>query len=787
MKSRCGCMKERNAPMQSTSGFGRTRREHAARQGRSAPGSVPSDGYDAVSRSSIPEMRSPASDEARRGARVDASSRRAALRDPQTGLPRGIKRAAEAQSGIAMDDVRVRYNSSLPGTVRAKAATRGARIDVAPGQDNEVGHELWHVVQQKLRRVSANDSRNGHAVSHNSVLESEADAFRDDAMPPQDFGAISEGLRKVSAPAVAPMQLQDSEDEISEDEVDISEDDTGGSSSGSVESDDGRPKKKLKNDKGTGAKAPGRKTYTKATKPAKDVKRKPAKKYVSSSESEDSSSASDSEDDSGSSSGDDTSSTASSEDESSSSSVEQPKKKSKVLTKTGSTALKKKAEPKKTAPPKKKVAAKRKAEDSDDEGLSDVAEADWETGKIAYHGVQQQGKVSIAQGKHYAGPRPMTGKRADQVSRHVANLTLNRATKAQKDKGSKTKPVEVQMSSVGGRVLINANNRESTETIATGVGTGSLYDYVTSDDAQKPALDQDNMRPLRYRSKLQKVKSKTRPWQKKGAVGENATDVGKAEKIMESIQEKGIGRFDLDDEPGIKKQIADWKAGKGPKSYVVLHGKSNLKGEHAERVQSAFRDKWLKEFEDKNLSTPPTGPKTTCLGCTSYHAAHYPHILPTPDLSGAYFGAGSPATTKDEIEKANETVKNKPATGSIGQEGYIRNSDYPDSDSDDEGKPSYPRAMSFTLPQGAKNPDQWTWKTTPTETIKVKSSEMRYQVENRRRKSKGEKVLLPKPVNPSTPKAPPKKRKADSKKSDASTDTPKKKVVQKKKEKVKKL
>lgn len=747
MKSKCGCTQGRKPSTQATSGFGPSRREHAPRV-RRAP--LPSSGYDAVSRSGMPSHAHDGAREPRRDASVNASRLQSSLRDPRTGLPRGLKRAAEEQSGIAMDDVRVRYNSTLPGSVRAKAATKGARIDVGPGEDGHVGHELWHVVQQKLRRVSADGSRDGHAVNRSEALESEADEFADERAMPSRSAAEPGMLRSVAAPALAPMQLQDSDDESS-----ISDD-----------SEDERAKKKQKKPK----------------KPAQSkLKRKASKQsFSSSSDSDESSSSSGSEDESSSSSGseDETSSSSGSEDESSSSGSEAPQKKLKGGTKASPKAVKVKAkkEPvKRKAPVKKKAVAK----DSDDEGSgTDVAEADWEKGVLDFHGVKQQGKVSVAKGKHYAGPRPMKGKRADQVSRHVANLTLNRSTKAMKDKGSKQKPVEVQMSSVGGRVLINANNRESTEAIASGVGTGSLYDYVMGDEAQKPALDQDTMRPMRYRSKLQKTKAKTRPWQQSTAVGEDATDIGKANKIMESIQEPGIGIFDPDDEEDVKKKVAEWKAGKGPKSYVVLHGKENLKGEHAERVQSAFRDKWLKEFEDPALSTPPTGPKTTCLGCASYHGANYPHILPTPDLSGAYFSSGSPATSKMEIEKAKETIKDKPATGSIGQEGYIRNSDYPDSDSDDEGKPSYPRAMSFTLPQGGKNPEKWTWKTTPTDTLTVSAKEKRYQVENRRRKAAKEKAL-PKPVNPSTPKAPPKakKKKADTTaKNTTGGKNPKKKV-----------
>src|SRR5262249_40161102 len=52
-----------------------------------------------------------------------------------TGLPDRLKAGVESLSGLAMDDVRVHYNSPKPAAVQAHAYTQGADIHVAPGQE----------------------------------------------------------------------------------------------------------------------------------------------------------------------------------------------------------------------------------------------------------------------------------------------------------------------------------------------------------------------------------------------------------------------------------------------------------------------------------------------------------------------------------------------------------------------------------------------------------------------------------------------------------------------------
>lgn len=63
-------------------------------------------------------------------------------------MPDHMKTGIEELSGFSMDDVRVHYNSDKPSTVQALAYTQGTDIHVAPGQEQHLPHEAWHVAQQ---------------------------------------------------------------------------------------------------------------------------------------------------------------------------------------------------------------------------------------------------------------------------------------------------------------------------------------------------------------------------------------------------------------------------------------------------------------------------------------------------------------------------------------------------------------------------------------------------------------------------------------------------------------
>lgn len=75
-----------------------------------------------------------------------------------------------------MDSVRVHYNSSQPAQLNALAYAQGADIHVAPGQEQHLPHEAWHVVQQAQGRVKPTmQMKEGVPVNDDAGLEREAD------------------------------------------------------------------------------------------------------------------------------------------------------------------------------------------------------------------------------------------------------------------------------------------------------------------------------------------------------------------------------------------------------------------------------------------------------------------------------------------------------------------------------------------------------------------------------------------------------------------------------------
>jgi hypothetical protein len=118
-----------------------------------------------------------------------------------TGLPDSIKAGLEGLSGCSLDDVKVHYNSGAPARIRAKAFTKGTDIHVAPGQEQHVAHEGWHVVQQKQGRVRPTLQLKGESLNDDSVLEREADEmgaraqrFTGFSGAPLEQRSISEGV-----------------------------------------------------------------------------------------------------------------------------------------------------------------------------------------------------------------------------------------------------------------------------------------------------------------------------------------------------------------------------------------------------------------------------------------------------------------------------------------------------------------------------------------------------------------------------------------------------------------
>jgi hypothetical protein len=87
------------------------------------------------------------------------------------GLPAALKAGVESLSGLSMDGVRVHRDSAQPGRLNAHALTVGRDIHLAPGQEQQLPHEAWHVVQQLSGRAAAARG----AVVEAPHLEEEAD------------------------------------------------------------------------------------------------------------------------------------------------------------------------------------------------------------------------------------------------------------------------------------------------------------------------------------------------------------------------------------------------------------------------------------------------------------------------------------------------------------------------------------------------------------------------------------------------------------------------------------
>lgn len=100
-----------------------------------------------------------------------------------TGLPLQLKNGIESLSGMNMDHVKVHYNSAQPAQLNAHAYAQGSDIHVAPGQEQHLPHEAWHVVQQAQGKVRPTmQMKAGIPVNDEVSLESEADVMGAQAM-----------------------------------------------------------------------------------------------------------------------------------------------------------------------------------------------------------------------------------------------------------------------------------------------------------------------------------------------------------------------------------------------------------------------------------------------------------------------------------------------------------------------------------------------------------------------------------------------------------------------------
>lgn len=100
-----------------------------------------------------------------------------------TGLPDNLKSGIESLSGMSMDKVSVHYNSSHPAQLNALAYAQGTDIHIAPGQEQHLPHEAWHVVQQTQGRVRPTmQMKNGIPINDDQELEQEANVMGNKAL-----------------------------------------------------------------------------------------------------------------------------------------------------------------------------------------------------------------------------------------------------------------------------------------------------------------------------------------------------------------------------------------------------------------------------------------------------------------------------------------------------------------------------------------------------------------------------------------------------------------------------
>ena len=86
-------------------------------------------------------------------------------------LPPAIQNEYEEKSGVPLDDVRVHYNSKKPSGFQANAFTYGSDIYLGAGNQECIGHEIGHVVQQKKGKVVPTHFEQGFPVNSKPELE----------------------------------------------------------------------------------------------------------------------------------------------------------------------------------------------------------------------------------------------------------------------------------------------------------------------------------------------------------------------------------------------------------------------------------------------------------------------------------------------------------------------------------------------------------------------------------------------------------------------------------------
>lgn len=129
--------------------------------------------------------------------------------DTRIGLPNHLKAGIEYLSGLSMDDVTVHQNSSEPDLVHAHAYTQGTDIHLAPGQEQHLPHEAWHVVQQKQGRVQPTAAQaQSTSINDDPGLEREADQMGAQASQANFLGHVQTNTQSPASQSVQRKVIQ---------------------------------------------------------------------------------------------------------------------------------------------------------------------------------------------------------------------------------------------------------------------------------------------------------------------------------------------------------------------------------------------------------------------------------------------------------------------------------------------------------------------------------------------------------------------------------------------------
>lgn len=81
----------------------------------------------------------------------------------------------EAKNQVPMTGVNIEFGSKAPAQYSARAIAYGGRnVAIAPGAEATLGHELGHIVQQRLGMVKETRKIGGQAVNDRADLEQDA-------------------------------------------------------------------------------------------------------------------------------------------------------------------------------------------------------------------------------------------------------------------------------------------------------------------------------------------------------------------------------------------------------------------------------------------------------------------------------------------------------------------------------------------------------------------------------------------------------------------------------------